>query len=324
MIKIIKVGQTAFIQLSCGVTLSASITDDEFKLLSKVKTDEEALLIIDKEYKKKYDNFQEYNELLAFTKDPSSFISYINNAFYWYEISSLSLPVSLVKDIYKAVKNKEDNKLTAYKNFWTLMSLNTDEDCRNNLYAFLQRHDFKIAKCGFFVGYRNVDTTKEEGVYTDHYSHTTRIKIGEMVTLDRSKCNCDSNVECSDGLHVSGTNWITKNYYGDTGIAVLVNPADVVAVPKRSNYGKLRTCAYLPMAIIKYGSNDKVIPLDLEDGFDCSYVTKVIYEGVMGTEEDSPYKIEVPKAVALTYEQQLKIQDTLLDIAKDCIINKQL
>ena len=43
------------------------------------------------------------------------------------------------------------------------------------------------------------------------------------------------------------------------------------------NYGKLRTCAYLPIKVINYDRNDDVIPLDVEDGFDCSYVTKVIY-----------------------------------------------
>jgi hypothetical protein len=75
------------------------------------------------------------------------------------------------------------------------------------------------------------------------------------------------------------------------------------------------------MAIINYDKNDNVIPINVEDGFDCSYVTKVIYEGTMGTEEDSIYKIQIPKIKGLVNES---IQDKLLEIAKDCIVNKQL
>ena len=175
-----------------------------------------------------------------------------------------------------------------------------------------------IAKCGFFVGYRNVDTTDEEGVYTDHHSHTFRIRIGEMVTMPREKCDCDSNVSCSKGLHIGGKGWLKRNYYGNTGLACLIDPSQVVAVPHVENYGKLRTCAYLPIKVIKYNEYDDVIPLDVEDGFDCSYVTKVIYEGLMGTEK-SPYKITIPDIKGINKES---IQDKLLDIAMKCVVDR--
>ena len=74
------------------------------------------------------------------------------------------------------------------------------------------------------------------------------------------------------------------------------------------DYGKLRTCAYLPIEVIKY----------VEDGFDCSYVTKVIYEGITGT-EDSPYKIIIPKVEGINKES---IQDKLLDIAMKCVVDR--
>ena len=84
------------------------------------------------------------------------------------------------------------------------------------------------------------------------------------------------------------------------------------------NYGKLRTCAYLPIEVINYDENEDVIPLDVEDGFDCSYVTKVIYEGITGT-EDSPYKITIPKVNGIDRES---IQDKLLDIAMKCVVDR--
>ena len=75
------------------------------------------------------------------------------------------------------------------------------------------------------------------------------------------------------------------------------------------------------MEIIHYDKNDDVIPLDVEDGFDCSYVTKVIYEGTMGTKEDSTYRINIPEIPGTTVES---IQDKLLEIAKECIIYRKL
>ena len=75
------------------------------------------------------------------------------------------------------------------------------------------------------------------------------------------------------------------------------------------------------MEIIHYDENDDVIPLNVEDGFDCSYVTKVIYEGTMGTEEDSTYRINIPEIPGITVES---IQDKLLDIAKESIVCREL
>ena len=237
---------------------------------------------------------------------------------YFKGVSELSLPKELIEAIINAENNDDELKIEAYRNFWTLMSLNPNEECRKNLFWFLTKYDMTIAKCGFFVGYRNVDTTNEEGVYTDHHSHTFRIRIGEMVTMPREKCDCDSNVSCSRGLHCSSVGWLKQNYFGNTGLACLINPADVVAVPHIDDYGKLRTCAYLPIEVIKYDKNDDVIPLDVEDGFDCSYVTKVIYEGITGT-EDSPYKIIIPKVEGINKES---IQDKLLDIAMKCVVDR--
>ena len=237
---------------------------------------------------------------------------------YFKGVSELSLPKELIEAIINAENNDDELKIEAYRNFWTLMSLNPNEECRKNLFWFLTKYDMTIAKCGFFVGYRNVDTTDEEGVYTDHHSHTFKIRIGEMVTMPREKCDCDSKVSCSQGLHIGGKGWLKQNYFGNTGLACLINPADVVAVPHIDDYGKLRTCAYLPIEVIEYDKNADVIPLDVEDGFDCSYVTKVIYEGITGT-EDSPYKIIIPKVSGIDKES---IQDKLLDIAMKCVVDR--
>lgn len=320
MQKVIKVDNKVTVFLENGEIVEKEVTEDKFKKVIEAQTDEEVLRLLCPEYQK---SIESYNNALTLIEkiQKSKLLSMKGNIVYWEEVSCLSVPEELAKAIIKAEEEHNELKISTYRNFWTLMSLNPSEECRKNLYWFLQLHGLKLAKCGFFVAYRNVDTTKEKGVYTDHHSHSTRIKIGEMVTLPREKCDCDSNNECSKGLHCASVKWLKKNYFGNVGLACLVNPADVVAVPHNSEYGKLRTCAYLPMEIIHYDKNDNVIPLDAEDGFDCSYVTKVIYEGTMGTKEDSTYKINIPKIPGTTVES---IQDKLLEIAKECIVCREL
>ena len=320
MQKVIKVDNKVTVFLENGEIIEKEITEDKFKKVVKAQTDEEVLKLLCPEYQK---SVELHNNALTLVEkiQKSKLLSMRGDVVYWEEVSCLSVPEELVKAIIKAEEEHNELKISTYRNFWTLMSLNPDERCRKNLFWFLQKYGMTISRCGFFVGYRNVDKTKEENVFTDHHSHTFKIRIGEMVTMDRNKCDTVQENTCSSGLHIGGKGWLKKNYYGDIGLACLINPADVVAVPPYDNYGKLRTCAYLPMDIIHYDETSNVIPLNVEDGFDCSYVTKVIYEGTMGTKEDSTYKINIPEIPGTTVES---IQDKLLEIAKECIVCRKL
>ena len=320
MQKVIKVDNKVTVFLENGEVVEREVTEDEFKKVVEAQTDEEVLKLLCPEYQK---SIESHNNALTLIEkiQKSKLLSMRGDVVYWEEVSCLSVPEELVKAIIKAEEEHNELKISTYRNFWTLMSLNPDERCRKNLFWFLQKYGMTISRCGFFVGYRNVDKTEEENVFTDHHSHTFKIRIGEMVTMDRDKCDTVQENTCSTGLHIGGRGWLKKNYYGDTGLACLINPADVVAVPPYDNYGKLRTCAYLPMDIIHYDETSNVIPLDVEDGFDCSYVTKVIYEGTMGTKEDSTYKINIPEIPGTTVES---IQDKLLEIAKECIVCREL
>lgn len=320
MQKVIKVDNKVTVFLENGEVVEKEVTEDEFKKVVEAQTDEEVLKLLCPEYQK---SIESHNNALTLIEkiQKSKLLSMRGDVVYWEEVSCLSVPEELAKAIIKAEEEHNELKISTYRNFWTLMSLNPDERCRKNLFWFLQKYGMTISRCGFFVGYRNVDKTEEENVFTDHHSHTFKIRIGEMVTMDRDKCDTVQENTCSTGLHIGGRGWLKKNYYGDTGLACLINPADVVAVPPYDNYGKLRTCAYLPMDIIHYDETSNVIPLDVEDGFDCSYVTKVIYEGTMGTKEDSTYKINIPEIPGITVES---IQDKLLEIAKECIVCREL
>ena len=317
MQKLIRINNKVIVILNNGCKFEKeNVTDEVFDTICN-SSDEELMTMFNPKSAEELKEAESIKKVIN-SVETSNLLIKKEDSIYFKGVSELSLPKELVEAILTAESNNDELKLEAYRNFWTLMSLNPNEECRKNLFWFLTKYDMTIAKCGFFVGYRNVDTTSEEGVYTDHHSHTFKIKIGEMVTMPREQCDCDSSISCSRGLHIGGKGWLKRNYYGNTGLACLINPADTIAVPKIDNYGKLRTCAYLPIEVIKYNEHDDVIPLDVEDGFDCSYVTKVIYEGITGT-ENSPYEIKIPEVKGIDKES---IQDKLLDIAMKCVVDR--
>lgn len=78
--------------------------------------------------------------------------------------------------------------------------------------------------------YNNLSSLSET-VYTDAHSGTTKIRIGEVVSIPLGKCDL-SQEECSAGLHTASSGWLKKNYYGSVGLVCLVNPMNIVSVPK--------------------------------------------------------------------------------------------
>jgi hypothetical protein len=210
-----------------------NVSKELYTKIINAETEEEVYSLICPEYSAKQ---QQYKEAVNFINEveESNILNKYGEAVYWDEVSQLSMPTELIKAVLKAEKNNDEVLLDTYKNFWTLMSLNPSEECRKNLYWFLNKWGLKISRCGFFVAYRNADLLKVENgeqIYTDRHSHSTRIKIGEVVTMPRENCDPDSSNSCSTGLHCGGAGWLEKNYYGTQGLVVLVNPADVTAVP---------------------------------------------------------------------------------------------
>lgn len=321
MQKIIRIDDLVIVTLDSGDTFQKNdITDEEFNIIVNAKSEDDILEIFHpkiKEVRAEVAHLKELEERVR----KSNLLEWRDDAIYFPIVSQLSVPKELVQSILDAEAENDTLRIETYKNFWTLMSLNPDEKCRQNLYWFLERNGLVISKHGFFVAYRNADPTREEGVFTDHHSHTFRIKIGEMVTMPRSQCDDNQEVTCSRGLHLGARTWLKHNYYGSVGLTCLCNPADVCAVPHLDYYGKLRTSAYLPIDFCKFDSNGDVIPYDAKDGFDCEYVPKVIYEGIMGTETDTAYKFEIPEIPEISKE---RITDKLLEIAKTCIIDRNI
>ena len=287
-IKLIKVDDTVIAVINDVRYVKHNVSEEDFENMYEASEDELIDLFSSKEDKQKL-------KLLNNIKN-SNILSYNSGIIVWDSVSPLSLPEDFAFKVLDAELNKNDLLLTTYKNFWTLLSLNPDELCRKYLFWFLNRNNMILCKEGFFVAYRNVASTEDPNVFTDFHSHTFKIRMGEMVTQDRSLCDHNHDITCSKGLHLGAYSWLTKNYYGDTGMVCLCNPVDVIAVPKLDDYGKLRTCAYLPIDFCSFDEDGQVIPYDKTDGFSCPYVGKVLYEGILGTEE-SPYSITIPESL---------------------------
>lgn len=325
MQKIIKIDTKVIVMFEDGSYCERdNVSQEEFQKIVNAKSDEEVYVLMDPDHGAKMKEYTDAVSLLD-SVDKSKYLTREGESIYWKEVSGLSLPPELVKAILEAEEQEDEVRLDTYRNFWTLMSLNPDERCRKNLFWFLNRNGLVISRCGFFVAYRNanlkgVDPDGTE-VYTDAHTGTFSIRIGEVVTMPREKCDDVQENTCSRGLHLGARTWLKQNYYGNQGLVCLCNPADVVAVPPLDNYGKLRTCAYLPIEKAQFDDNGDVVPFEVHDGFDCGYVTKVIYEGIMGTEEDSAYKITIPEAPGINKES---ISDKLLDIAMKCITERQV
>lgn len=152
----------------------------------------------------------------------------------------------------------------------------------------------------FFIGERMVnlgevyDEIVNGGgspIYTDQYSHSTEIRLGHPVSIPREECDADQEHSCSRGLHTGAKGWLRQNYYGKVGLMVLVNPANVVAVPTRDSYGKMRTCEYFPIAIIDFDESGDIVESSYSLHDDVAYLKELRYEGTINNVDVDGYEI---------------------------------
>lgn len=75
-----------------------------------------------------------------------------------------------------------------------------------------------------------------------------RHQIGDVVSEPREECDPNRNQTCSSGIHFCSLEYLEKGQYGGglTGgnriIAVVINPADITAIPTDYNLSKGRCC----------------------------------------------------------------------------------
>jgi len=162
--------------------------------------------------------------------------------------------------------------------------------------------------------YKELSREKDKTTFTDSYTRTFTIKLGQIVKMPREKCDENNDVNCSKGLHVGAWSWLKENYYGKIPLMCLVNPAQTVSVPKVDDYGKIRCCEYYPVAIVEY--KDGVIQQpELDNGFDDSFLDIVLTEYGINNEDVEVQTLECPTPY-ISREQAIKNLQSIKDKLK--------
>lgn len=130
---------------------------------------------------------------------------------------------------------KDVSGLCKYLEF---LSKNTSSTIRERLSDFLDACDVGITDEGMLGLYKRV---RED--YLDCHSRTFDNSPGRVVSIPKEEVDDDHRRTCSRGLHVCSEGYL-NSYTGSRIVYVLVNPADVVAIPYDYNNSKMRVCSY--------------------------------------------------------------------------------
>ena len=151
--------------------------------------------------------------------------------------------------------------------------------------------------------------TFEEHQFTDAHTHSMDYRIGLEARIERHQGNQSNQVSCSRGLHVASKAYDYSGF-GDTAILVAVNPMDVLAVPHGED-GKLRTCAFTPVAVLEEGEENKILAqnLDFKDILYTHYEQQVENLREM-LDNHTPYELRVNHILNAPSQFML---DTILD-----------
>lgn len=86
--------------------------------------------------------------------------------------------------------------------------------------------------------YLNLPSMQEK-TYTSAHTGKEDYKVGSVISMPRNNGDDNNQVSCSKGFHAASKRYDYSGF-GDTPILVIINPMDVLAVPKGED-GKLRT-----------------------------------------------------------------------------------
>lgn len=176
---------------------------------------------------------------------------------------------ALTKQILRCLEY-DDDALTAFVNFFENVQNNPNAHSREQLYEWLDRHDFTITTDGMIVGYKGVRVTDDGFVSISHgpavvdgepVNGAVPNYVGAIVEMPRSNVVHDPGVGCSVGLHV-GTWDYASGFAQGAVLEVVVNPRDVVSVPTDCNWAKVRCCRYEVTDVIDHPHSAPVLDVD--------------------------------------------------------------
>lgn len=182
--------------------------------------------------------------------------------------TSIAVPEVIIKKLQELEQAKEP--ILPLLRFWRKLSSNPSENSRNDLYDFMIKNNIPITEDGDIVTEKGVSQRKGSfpGDLVDDRTGTLDNSIGAYVSMPREKVNPDSNQTCSYGLHVAAPDYVRRVYSSSILIECIVNPRDVVSVPKDYDATKMRVCAYRVAGYSRKESRKSLEVVKLTDFFD--------------------------------------------------------
>lgn len=182
---------------------------------------------------------------------------------------------AIVNHILRSLDESED--VTPLVAFMENVAANPTEHSREQLYEWLNAHDFTITQDGLIVGYKGVTKSGDGSLVSgfkgraivDGQPITGQIpnKVGSTIEMPRSEVAHDPAAACSRGLHVGVFDY-AKSYARGAMLRVLVNPRDVVSVPTDAGGQKVRVCRYVVDRVIDAPETCAILCDDAEESLD--------------------------------------------------------
>ena len=126
MQKLIRINNKVIVILNNGCKFEKeNVTDEVFDTICN-SSDEELMTMFNPKSAEELKEAESVKEIINNVED-SNLLVKKGDSIYFKGVSELSLPKELVEAILTAESNNDELKLEAYRNFWTLMSLNPNE-----------------------------------------------------------------------------------------------------------------------------------------------------------------------------------------------------
>lgn len=175
--------------------------------------------------------------------------------------STFNFKSSLVNRVVTAIQ--ETGSVDHLLKFANNLAENPSRRAVEELYDFLVAGDIEITEEGMVRCFKKVRNN-----FTDVHTGTFDNSVGTLVSMPRFMVDDDSEVTCSQGLHVCSKAYLT-HFGGDRIVAVDVHPADFVSIPKdyySINGGqvkaKARVCKYHVVHELDYKTLQPIVVTD--------------------------------------------------------------
>jgi hypothetical protein len=141
-----------------------------------------------------------------------------------------------------------------------------------------KRHDYNNHKGNLAELYNNLSQLKENR-YTDDYTRSYDIRIGEVYKIREVDIDINKHGSCGGALHIADGKVFNYNGFGDTPVVTLTDPRHVYKMDSGSN-GKIGVKQMFIMAITEQDENGNYIDIDSQAvvNFDEIYHNQTIEE----------------------------------------------